>query len=230
MPQSPDTRPNDLQPVDNGSVNTALLVKALGAFFAIMNPFVNLPIFLSLTAGQDPGRQRRTALRTLLFSTMMCAVVVLTGSRLLGFFGVSVDAFRVAGGLVLLTIALGMLSGRGSSAHEGSQEEKSHHATVNDIAFYPMTFPMIVGPGTITTIVVIDAQAHGLPERLTVALALIGILVMLGVVLFFSAQIGAHLSMTLRTVMTRLMGMMLASIAVEMLTVGLAAVLPGLAH
>ena len=96
-------------------MDLTLLVKALGAFFAIMNPFVNLPLFLSLTAGQEPAQQRRTAWRTTLFSALMCAVVAVSGSALLRFFGISIDDFRVAGGLVLLTIALGMLSGRGSS-------------------------------------------------------------------------------------------------------------------
>ena len=131
-------------------MDLTLLVKALGAFFAIMNPFVNLPLFLSLTAGQEPAQQRRTAWRTTLFSALMCAVVAVSGSALLRFFGISLDDFRVAGGLVLLTIALGMLSGRGASAHEGSKTEKARaadYAVANDVAFYPMTFPIIVVPG-----------------------------------------------------------------------------------
>ena len=118
-------------------MDLTLLVKALGAFFAIMNPFVNLPLFLSLTAGQEPAQQRRTAWRTTLFSALMCAVVAVSGSALLRFFGISLDDFRVAGGLVLLTIALGMLSGRGASAHEGSKTEKAHavdYAAANDVA------------------------------------------------------------------------------------------------
>ncbi len=209
------------------AMDTALLVKALGAFFAIMNPFVNLPLFLSLTQGQDPAHQRRTALRTTGFSAVMCVFIALTGSALLGFFGVGVDDFRVAGGLVLLMIAMGMLNG-GATAHEGSAAEKAHHATTEDIAFYPMTFPMIVGPGTITAIIVMTAQAHDAAGRLSVGLALASVLVLLGVVLYFSATIGAHLSMTLRTIMTRLMGMILVAIAVEMLGAGLVKVLPGL--
>ena len=213
-------------------MDLTLLVKALGAFFAIMNPFVNLPLFLSLTTGQDPAQQRRTAWRATLFSALMCAVIAVSGSALLRFFGISLDDFRVAGGLVLLTIALGMLSGRGSSAHEGSKAEKAHaadHAAANDIAFYPMTFPMIVGPGTITTIIVLFSQADGAKKVVAVVLALILVLAALGGVLHFSSTIGRHMSLTLRTIMTRLMGMILAAIAVGMLAAGLSKLFPGLA-
>jgi len=212
-------------------MDLTLLVKALGAFFAIMNPFVNLPLFLSLTAGQEPTQQRRTAWRTTLFSALMCAVVAVSGSALLRFFGISIDDFRVAGGLVLLTIALGMLSGRGSSAHEGSKTEKAHavdYAAANDVAFYPMTFPIIVGPGTITTIIVLFTQAGGAKGIAAVVLALVLVLGALGAVLHFSSTIGRHMSLTLRTIMTRLMGMILAAIAVSMLAAGLSRLFPGL--
>ena len=213
-------------------MDTALLVKALGAFFAIMNPFINLPLFLGLTTGQDAAQQRRIAWRTVAFSAVMCAVVAAAGSTLLNFFGITVDDFRVAGGLVLLTISLGMLSGRGASAHEGSKAEKAQaadYATANDISFYPMTFPILVGPGTITTIIVVVSQGQGVSGKLTVALALFAVLALLGIVLHFSATIGHHMSITLRTIMTRLMGMILAAIAVGMLAIGLKNLLPGLA-
>ena len=216
----------------NLHMDTALLVKAFGAFFAIMNPFVNLPLFLSLTTGQEAAQQRRTAWRTVVFSAVMCAVVAVAGTTLLGFFGVNVDDFRVSGGIVLLIIALGMLSGRGASAHEGTSAEKEHateRVGTADVSFYPMTFPILVGPGTITTIIVMVSQGESVTGKLTVALALFAVLAILGVVLHFSSVIGHHMSMTLRTIMTRLMGMILAAIAIGMLSAGLKDLLPGLA-
>ena len=177
------------------------------------------------------AQQRRTAWRTVVFSAVMCAVVAAAGSTLLNFFGITVDDFRVAGGLVLLTISLGMLSGRGASAHEGSKTEKAHaadHAVANDVAFYPMTFPIIVGPGTITTIIVLFTQTGGAKGIAAVVLALVLVLGALGAVLHFSSTIGRHMSLTLRTIMTRLMGMILAAIAVSMLAAGLSRLFPGL--
>ena len=91
----------------NVEMATAVLIKALGAFFAIMNPFVNLPLFLSLTQEQDAATQRRTAVRTTISSTVMCTVVLLLGATILRFFGIGVDDFRIAGGIVLLIISFG---------------------------------------------------------------------------------------------------------------------------
>lgn len=212
-------------------MTTALFVKALGGFFAIMNPFVALPMFLSLTDGYDLPRQRRTALRVALYSLVLSLVVLLAGRAILDFFGIGVDDFRIAGGLVLMTIALGLLNGAGSAAHSGSESEKEHQteqAAQSDVAFYPMAFPMMVGPGTITAIIVFTGGTGDMSGYLAVGAALVAVLLLLAVVLWFAPVIGHHMSMTLRVIMTRLMGMILAAIAVEMMVAGLGHVLPGL--
>ncbi len=217
-------------------VDAALFVKALGAFFAVMNPFVALPMFLSLTNAYDHTRQRRTGLRVVLYSLIMSVVVMASGSAILVFFGISVSHFRVAGGIVLMTIGLGMLNG-GSPAHEGTASEKAHMRTRavpdaqpadtrGDISFYPLTFPMILGPGTIASIIVFTGQAEGLPGLLAVALALAAVLAVLFVVLWFAPTIGRRMSETLRVIMTRLMGMIVASIAVAMAIAGLQDLIP----
>ncbi|MEM9394770.1 MAG: MarC family protein [Pseudomonadota bacterium] len=210
-------------------MDTAFLIKTFGAFFAIMNPFVNLPIFLSLTEGLSAAQQRRTALYVMAFSVAMCAVLAIAGQGILGFFGISVDDFRVAGGLVLLMIGLGMLNGSGNSSHERTAAERTEQPNLEQIAFYPMTFPMIVGPGTITALIVFYGQVDGVDTSTAFWSALIATLGLLGVVLFFAAEIGAHLSKTMRVIMTRLMGMILAAIAVDMIATGLRTLLPGLA-
>ena len=210
-------------------MDTAFLIKFLGAIFAIMTPFVNLPMFLSLTDGMSLAEQRRAALRTVAYSGALCAVVAVAGTAILGFFGISVDDFRVAGGLVLMIIGLGMLNGSAGSAHHGTSAERAQQDPESDPSFYPLAFPILVGPGTITTIVVFTGQAKGMGDHLAIALALAGVLVSLGVVMFFAASIGRYLSQTLRVVMIRIMGMILAAIAVEMIASGLKALLPGLA-
>jgi multiple antibiotic resistance protein len=209
-------------------VDAALFVKAFAALFAIMNPFVALPMFLSLTADQDAKAQRRTGLRVALYGAVLAVVILLSGSAVLAFFGVSVDDFRIAGGIVLLMIGLTMLNGSGSTAHTGTATEQEHHAQVNDPSFYPMAFPMMVGPGTITTLVLLAGGNPSVAGYVTVGVALLVVIAILAVVLFFSTDIGHLLSQTLRTIMTRLMGMILAAIAVEMVVTGLSAVFPGL--
>jgi membrane protein, marC family len=147
----------------------------------------------------------------------------------LRFFGIGITAFRIAGGIVLLVIGLSMLNGTGSSAHTGTKGEQEHLSQTPDVAFYPMAFPVIAGPGTITTLVILTGQAKGAAGYASIAAALLAVLAGLGVVLFLAGNIGHYLSQTLRSVMTRLMGMILAAIAVQMVIVGLKAAFPVLA-
>ena len=209
-------------------MDTVFLIKFAGAIFAIMNPFVNLPVFLSLTAGLTQPEQRRTGWMTVVYSAVLCLVVALAGTQILGLFGISVSDFRVAGGIVMLMIGLGMLNGSASSAHHGTEAEQASQAERTAIAFYPMSFPMLVGPGTITTIILFTGQAKGVADVTALGLVLAGNLAALGIVLHFAASIGHLMSQTLKVVMIRLMGMILAAIAVDMIAGGIRVLLPGL--
>lgn len=210
-------------------MDTVLFVRAFSAFFAIMNPFVALPIFLSLTEGYDPSMRRSAGLRVAGYSAALCAVIAVSGTMILRFFGIDVDHFRIAGGIVLVTIALGMLSGEGSTAHKGTPAERQIQLERDEVAFYPMAFPMIVGPGTITTIVVLTSNVTQLSGYVAIIVALALDLLALTVVLMLASRIGRHMSSTLRTVMTRIMGMILMATAVQMSVEGLKTTLPGLA-
>ena len=208
--------------------------KFLGAMFAIMNPFINLPIFLALTSDKTVTEQRSMAVMILFYAAVMCAVISLAGQSIIGFFGVTIDSFRVAGGLVLLGIALSMLNGQPITSHErGDHEKRAEDAadgSADDgIAFYPMTFPMIVGPGTIATLIIYAAQMHDTAQYISFAVVLTAILLTLFIVLYFASALGKLLSAKMRVIMTRLMGMILAAIAVEMVVDGAKAMLPGLA-
>lgn len=205
------------------------LTKAFGAFFAIMNPFVNLPIFLALTTGFTVAQQRVLAVKITLFSALMCAVILVAGQQIIGFFGVTIDQFRIAGGLVLGHIAWTMLNGKEAPSHHGTATEQDQMKDLSGLAFYPITFPMIVGPGTIATLIIYAGHAKGLGELLEVGAVAGVILALLFAVLFFAGAFGKVLSTTMRVIMTRLMGMILLAIAVEMIVAGAKAVLPGLA-
>lgn len=201
-----------------------------GALFAIMNPFLNLPIFLALTAKESVARQRTIALHTTFYSGVMSVIVALTGYQILAFFGVSLEHFRVAGGLVLMSIAFSMLHGKDITPHTGAEEEKGDIQESDDGgAFYPMTFPIIVGPGTITTLTVYAYQAHHMPQYLAYGAVLIAVLALMGGVLFFASFFGRILSIKMRIIVTRVMSMILAAIAIAMITEGLLELLPGLA-
>lgn len=205
------------------------LLKIFGAFFAIMNPFVNLPIFLSLTEGYSVSEQRKLSINIALFSAIMCLVILFAGQQIIGFFGVTIDQFRVAGGAVLAHIAWSMLNGNEVASHHGSSQEKDHLSNLKALAFYPITFPMIVGPGTIASIIIYAGHAKGLNELMSVGLVIGVVLGILFLVLFFAALFSKVLTSTMRVIMTRIMGMILLAIAVEMLFAGIKALLPALA-
>lgn len=210
-------------------MDIALATKFFGALFAIMNPFINLPIFLALTANKTFAQQRSMAVMIAIYAAVMCVIIAFAGTKIIGFFGLSIDTFRVAGGLVLLGIAFSMLNGKEITSHERGDHEKHPDDTQDSIAFYPMTFPMIVGPGTIAVIIIYTAQAHSAAQYTALGVVIAVILLMLFAVLFFAATIGKLLSAQMRVVMTRLMGMILAAIAVEMILAGVKVILPGLA-
>jgi multiple antibiotic resistance protein len=205
------------------------LTKAFGAVFAIMNPFVNLPIFLALTAGFTVAQQRTLAVKITFFSAIMCAIILLAGQQIIGFFGITIDQFRIAGGIVLAHIAWSMLNGQNIASHHGTDSEKDHMADLTGLAFYPITFPMIVGPGTIATLIIYAGHAKGMTGLLSIGAVVAVILAILFVVLFFASLFGKVLSDTMRVIMTRLMGMILLAISVEMVVAGIKSVLPGLA-
>ena len=207
----------------------AFAVTMFGALFAVMNPFVNLPIFLSLTANNTRAEQRKAAVLITIYTTITCAIVAAAGSAILSFFDISVSAFRVAGGIVLLMIGMHMLNGKESTSHHGTKDEQDAHTEVSNITFYPMTFPMLVGPGTMTTLILFANKANSAADWIGYGACVGAVIAMLGMVLFFAGDIGRLLTTTMRTIMTRIMGMILMAIAVGMMAAGAKALLPGLA-
>lgn len=206
----------------------ALITKAFGAFFAIMNPFVNLPIFLSLTSGYEIKAQRSLAVKITLFSLVMCGVILFAGQEIIGFFGITVNEFRIAGGLVLAHIAWNMLNGAAAVSHHGTTDEQDQMQNLSSLAFYPITFPMIVGPGTIATIIIYTSHVENLGDTLTIGAVIFSVLALLFLVLFFASYFSKIMTETMRVIMTRIMGMILLAIAVEMIVAGSKVLLPGL--
>ena len=214
------------------SFDPAFIVKVFAALFAIMNPIANVPVFLSLTEGASLEVQRRVAVTASIGTTVGCIVAVVAGDLILKVFGISVDDFRLAGGLLVLLIALTMVQGAASQAHARTPAEASETADTapSDVAIYPLTVPLLVGPGTIATLIVFGetARRDGRIPELAIGLALF--LAVLVACLFAAPLIGRKLSSTATAITRRLMGMILAAIAAEMIVSSLRTLFPGLAH
>lgn len=200
-----------------------------GALFAIMNPITNLPVFLSVTDGLSAADQRKVAVKTALYCLILGGAFAAVGNQALGLFGISVNHLRVAGGLVVLLIGLNMLSGTESSSHHGTDGEKNAYPAPETVAFYPLAFPILVGPGTITTLILYAHHIAKPVDAVIYAGVFLGVLFLLFITFWNASTLAKHLSTNARVIMSRFMGMILSAIAISMIADGLKVLLPGLA-
>jgi multiple antibiotic resistance protein len=203
------------------------LLRFAAALFAIMNPLGNTAIFLSVTAERSPAERSaiaRTAVVAVLITLLVAAVL---GEHILALFGISIGAFRAAGGVIILLIALAMLHARQSGVHHSAQEETEGQQKDNP-AIFPLAIPMIAGPGAIATAIVYGEHARGIGGALAIGTVIVLLCGVLLVALRAAGRLSTLLGPTGMNVLTRLMGMLLAAIAVEMIAAGIAELFPQL--
>lgn len=210
-------------------MDQALFLKTFAALFAIMSPIANLPVFLSLTADRGPAFERKVAFNCLVALVIGSVIIGLTGDAILKIFGISLDAFRLAGGLLILLLSLKMIGGEQSKAHHGTEEEQEHQAGLDNPAIYPLTVPILLGPGSISTMIIFRAQVTNTAEEIAYIAAIAAAIIVLIGSFFAAPLLSRFLGQTATSVMSRLMGMILAAIAMEMITGSLKVLLPGLA-
>jgi len=187
-----------------------------GSLFAIVDPFAAVPTFLAMTA-RDSAEQRRRMART---ACITCAAVMAgfaaLGPMIFKLFGITMPAFQIAGGLVLLLSSLDMIRAQKSPMRE-TPEEFAEGMTKDDIAITPLAVPLLAGPGAITTSIVLGGRAQGYGQKAVffVLIALVGLLSYW--VLTLAADSAKKLSPTILNIITRLMGLLLAAIGVQLI-------------
>ena len=189
------------------------------SFLTLVNPFGILPVYLSMTAELSPKARRITAIRANLVAFAVLLLFAFTGQFLFGFFGISVDSFRVVGGIIFFMLGMDMLQARLSRIRVPKHEVRTY---VGDISVTPLAIPMIAGPGSITNAIVMmeDADSLGLKLVLVLAMVVVFALNLLG--LLFASPLSKALGETGNNVMMRLMGLIVMVIAVEFFFSGLA--------
>lgn len=191
-------------------------------FFAIMNPVANAPIFLGLTAGLDHKTKQKIALRSVLVALVLIALFAVAGKMVFELFGISLPAFRITGGILVALIGFHMLHGESSKIQQDSAADADASLSV---AISPLAMPILAGPGTIAT--AMSFSAHGGVSEM---LLTIGAFALLCVVTFFAFIFGERLisllGESLMNVITKLMGLILAVIGVQMLVDGLIGAFP----
>lgn len=191
-----------------------------GSLFAIVDPFAAIPTFLMLTE-RDTQEQRRSMAKTACLTCAgVMAVFALLGPAIFRMFGITISAFQIAGGLVLLLSSLDMIRAQKSTLKE-TPEEVAEGMAKDDIAITPLAVPLLAGPGAITTSIVMAGRAQGMAQK-AVFFALIGFVALLSYFVLTIAADGAKkLSPTLLNIFTRLMGLLLAAIGVQFILTAL---------
>ncbi|MDA8335786.1 MAG: NAAT family transporter [Peptococcaceae bacterium] len=205
-------------------------IHAAVAVFAVMNPLGNVPVFLALTANQAPADRQALARRCSLFALLIVVFFTLLGQGILQLFGITLDAFRVAGGILLFMIAFNLLQGRSSQVHHPSPADNSESLTKDDIAVVPLATPILAGPGTIATVMALDGAGGGISWiNALLIIAAAGAVVLVTFLLFYNAdRVRAHISQTAINLLARMMGLILTTVAVQMVAAGLKGLFPGL--
>lgn len=206
--------------------------KPLITLLAVANPLAILPFFIHYTEGFSRRQRRDTVLTAAFTAFLVIAVSALLGLKVLEFFGISLASFQVGGGLLLLASSLNMLNARPAEAKPATHdlEQGAEKAAMGaSIAVVPLTIPLLTGPATISTVVIFANRAQTYWEL--AALIGYGAVISLATILCFTLAepIARVLGKTGISVMTRLMGLMLAALAVEIMALGLLKLFPALA-
>ncbi|AWD20552.1 MarC family protein [Fuscovulum blasticum] len=202
-------------------LDSAFLITAFATLFVVIDPPGLVPMFIALTRGKSPAQRRTMARRACLIAAFLLTVFGLAGESILNFVGISMSAFRIAGGILLFLTALDMLFERRTQRREGQTAEPDHDPSV-----FPLATPLIAGPGAIATMILLVGQAETQsgPDWRGAATVIALMLVMMAVTFAFllaSPPMERLLGRTGTIVITRLLGMLLAALSVQFVIDGI---------
>jgi len=205
----------------------AALASFIAGLISMMNPVGNVAVFAGMTAERPGDEVRRIAWTCAGAVAVTLLIVAWSGPRLLEFFGITTDSLRAAGGVIVLLIGLHMLFNK--SEHKHSSAEIEDAESRESIAVVPLAIPIVAGPGTMTTVLIAAEQHASVLSKIEISAVIAVIAALTGLLFSFAAPIAQGLGKSGIGVVTRVMGMILAAIAMGMLADGLKGLMPGLA-
>ena len=210
--------------LDADSVAFALL--AITSLLAIINPLSAVPIYLAMTADYDAERRRRTLQRAIITAVLVLIAFTALGSWIMRLYGITTPAFRIAGGIIFLGIGADMLQARRSRVKTTEEEEVEVVGQAkDDIGIIPLGLPTLAGPGAITTVVTLNAQAGSSPLRLgAIYLAIVVVMAISWIALAVAPMLLRRFGQTGLNVMTRIMGLLVMVVGVQFMIDGIRAV------
>ena len=197
------------------------LVKFFVVFFVVVDPISLIPLFAGLTHGASSRYKRKMAGKSAVIALVICVLFALVGARFLDIMGISLSAFRIAGGTLLFLIALDMVFAR-TSGTRSTRPEHEESLKREDISVFPLAFPFIAGPGALATILLTAGEVWGKPVLFAGFLGVVGFVILVCLVLMLAAaRLMNVLGVTGAAVMNRLSGVVLAALAVQFITDGI---------
>ena len=197
-------------------------VRLAVGLLALINPLTVLPIFLGLVQGRPESEKRHIS--SVASITVLVTLLIFTyfGGALLDLFAITIDSFRIAGGILLLLTALEMMRAKAGAQTRGEDTE----VNITSIGIVPLGIPLLAGPGAIVTTIVDATALPGIAHKIAVSLVIVLVAIVVYVALRLSAKAGTYMSPTAMTIFNRVMGLIIASIAIEFMLGGLAARFP----
>lgn len=200
---------------------------AFTSFFTLINPLGTMPIFMTMTSELDTRQRSQTARKAAIVAFFTILFFAFSGQLLFNFFGISVNSFRVVGGVIFFIMGMDMLQARLNKVKVKESEVKSY---VNDISITPLAIPMICGPGAITNAIVLMEDAQTLAQKTTLIISIFLVILLTYIILYSSSRIIKLLGETGNNVMMRLMGLIVMVIAVEFFFSGLKPIVLDILH
>ena len=196
---------------------------------SIFSPFVAIPIFISLTSGNTLEEKKETAKTASIAACIVGLVSIWIGQYVLMIFGISISSFKIAGGILLLLMSINMLNAKTPKAKNTKselKEAKKKSVNVKEIAVVPLAIPLIAGPGAISTIIIFSQKSEDFIHLFIMSLIIVAISSYIYLTLKMSNYISKRFGITGLNIISRVMGLLLASISVEFIISGLQTVFP----
>jgi len=193
-------------------------VLSFTSFFTLINPLGTMPIFMTMTADLEPSHRTKTAKKASIVSFITIILFAFSGKLLFDFFGISVNSFRIVGGVIFFLMGMDMLQARLGKVKLKESEVKTY---VNDISVTPLAIPMICGPRALTNAIIMMEDANSIEKQIILILAVLLVIILTYLILYSSSKIIKVLGETGINVMMRLMGLIVMVIAVEFFFSGL---------
>jgi multiple antibiotic resistance protein len=195
----------------------AFFIVCFSSLFTIINPFSTVPIFLAITKSNTHEQKKKMIKKAVLTAGIVLIVFVFMGKYILSFFSISIEAFKIAGGILITKIGLGMIN---LTHHKNTPEEEEEATIKQDVSIVPLAIPMLSGPGSMTTSLVLMTKAEGFLQILMIVLAIIIVLIFAYIILSKAPKIESFLGVSGKNIADKIMGLIVLIVGIQFIING----------